>query len=483
MRTVLVRSRYSVDLLWLSLVLCILLIIALLLQLTPHDYWWYLRLGQDVLNTGNVPGIDTYSYTRFGTPFFYQSWLAAVLLWKVYQAGGLTLTFLLRAIIIALTYSLLWFLVRDAGAGPRLSSLLTLLAALAGSGNWSVRPQLFTYPLFALTLFVLVRWDRGSKKGVWLLPLISMLWVNLHGSFPLLFILAMFALLFGRGDKKHLALILGVSALMLLINPHGINVFGYVSNMLSSPSNQLYSNEWRPMVNLGWQANLFFLWLLLFIPLVTFSTRKPTLFEWALFLFFGWMALSGIRYVIWFLFILAFVTASLLANWDARSLESTTDKERPLVNLMIASLVILMPFGLLPDLRESWWRDAPRPYNGDNPIHATEWLAARPELEGPLWSDFSHSSYLIFALPSRPVWIDTRFELYSPEDWQEYSSVASASPDWQELLDEEGIQLAMLSTHAQPLLIKAMRESGGWCEQYLDEDAVIFSRSGSASCP
>ena len=48
------------------------------------------------------------------------------------------------------------------------------------------------------------------------------------------------------------------------------------------------------------------------------SPRKLTLLEWAYFIFFGWMALLGIRYVIWFLFIMVILTATLLAEWDAR---------------------------------------------------------------------------------------------------------------------------------------------------------------------
>ncbi len=478
------RARQpSIDLLWLSLALFILLILVMLLPVTPYDYWWYLRLGQDVVNTGSVPLVNTYSYTQLGVPYFYQPWLVGVIFWKVYEAGGLTLTFFLRALIIALTYGLLWFLAREAGAGPRLASLLVLWSALAGSGNWAFRPQLFTYPLFVLALFALVRWDRGAKKELWLLPLLSMLWVNLHGSFPLLFVVGLFAFLFGRGDKKQLALWLGLSAAALLINPHGINIFGYVLKMLRSSSVQQYSNEWLPAVNRGWQANLFFFWLLVMAPLVALSPRKLSLFEWLLFLFFGWMALSGVRYVIWFLFILAFITARLLGDWAGRFIEGKAQIEKPHVNMAAAGLLLLLPLALLPGLRESWWKDAPRPYDGDNPVQATTWLAAHPELQGPLWSDFSHASYLIFALPSRPVWIDTRFELYPPEQWQEYIAVETAAPNWKELLDKEGIQLAMLSTHAQPALITAMQQSGAWCEQYHDEDAVIFSRRGAAACP
>ncbi|MBI5353169.1 MAG: hypothetical protein HZB50_11065 [Chloroflexi bacterium] len=474
--------RHSYDFLWLSLALLILLSLALLLPLSPQDYWWYLRLGQDVARTGSVPAIDTYSFTQTGSPFFYQSWLAAVIFWKTYQSGGLMLTFFLRAVIIAITYILLWSLVRSAGVGPRLASLLVLLAALAGSSNWSFRPQLFIYPIFVLVLYILSKWTQGKNRGLWLMPILSMLWVNLHGSFPLLFILGAAAFIFGKGDKKQLAYALGVSLFAVFINPHGIHVLGYVKNMLNAPSNQLFSVEWMPMVNSGWQANLFFAWLLIFAPLAAFSSRKLTLLEWVNFLFFGWLALLGVRYVIWFIFIMVTLTASLVAEWDARILESPVKNEKPALNILTACVLLLIPFALLPGVRGSWWPDAPRAYDGANPIQAAGWLSAHPEIKGPLWSDYGFSSYLIFALPSRPVWIDTRFELYPPQQWEEYLSIANAAPQWESLLDRENIQLVMLSTIGQPSLISTMRDSTQWCEDYYDEDAVIFSRA-TGQCP
>jgi hypothetical protein len=475
-------SSRSYDLLWLSIALLILLSLALLLPLSPQDYWWYLRLGQDVGSTGSVPTIDTYSFTQAGTSFFYQSWLAALVFWKTYQAGGLVLTFLLRAVVIAVTYTLLWILVRNAGAGPRLASLLTILAALAGSNNWSFRPQLFIYPIFVLTLFILAKWTQNQKRGLWFLPILSMLWVNLHGSFPLLFFLGAFAFLFGKGDKKQLALAFIISGLTLFINPHGIYVLSYVKNMLSAPSNQLFSVEWMPMINRGWQANLFYLWLLIFAPLAAISPRKLTLLEWITFIFFGWLALLGVRYVIWFIFIMVILTASLLAEFGARYLDKPIENEKPVINIFAACLLLLIPFSLLPGFRDSWWPDAPRAYDSANPIDAATWLTSHPELEGPLWSDFSFSSYLIFALPTRPVWIDTRFELYPPEQWEQYAAIASASPQWEKLLNEENIQLVMLSTNGEPLLISAMKDSSQWCEKYQDEDAVIFIKA-TGGCP
>ncbi len=471
------NSSYSYDFLWLSIALLILLSLALLLPLSPQDYWWYLRLGQDVVRSGSVPTVDTYSFTQAGSPFFYQSWLAALVFWKTYQAGGILLTFFLRAVVVAVTYTLLWSLIRNTGAGPRLASLLTILAALAGSSNWSFRPQLFIYPIFVLVLFILAKWTQNEKRGLWLLPILSMVWVNLHGSFPLLFVLGAFAFLFGKGHKKQLAIALVVSVLALFINPHGIYVLGYVKDMLSAPSNQLFSVEWMPMVNRGWQANIFFFWLLIFAPLAATSPRKLTLLEWAYFIFFGWLALLGVRYVIWFIFIMVILTANLLAEWGARYIDSPVENEKPVINIFAACLLLLIPFLLLPGIRDSWWPDAPRAYDSANPIKAAEWLAEKPDLEGPLWSDISFSSYLIFALPSRPIWIDTRFELYPPEQWEKYAAIANASPQWENLLNEENIQLVMLSTDGEPFLISAMKDSSQWCEQYHDEDSIIFSKS------
>lgn len=457
-----------------------LLFIAFLLPLTPQDYWWYLRLGQDILRTGSIPIVDVYSYTHAGMPFFYQSWLAAVVLWKIYQAGGFLLTFLARGVIIGVTYTFVWILAREAGAGPRLAGLLTFLAALAGSSNWSFRPQLFTYPLFVLALFVLLRWARGENRGLWILPILSILWVNLHGSFPLLFLLSFFALIWGSGDRKKLLIIMGISVIAIFINPHGVETFGYVQNMLSSQSNQ-FSIEWAPMINRGWQANLFFAWLLIFAPLVAFSSRKMSPLDWAYFLSFGWLALSGMRYVIWFLFILVGLTAFLLSGLETFFSERPVQHEKARLNNYLTILLLLFPLITLPGIRNIWWSNAPHTYTDANPIEAAKWLSEHPEIDGPLFSDFSHSSYLIFALPSRPVWIDPRFEFYPPDQWKKYSAIGSASLQWQPLLDEEGINLVMLSRGGQPALITAMRESTQWCEDYQDEAAVIFHRD--TQCP
>jgi len=466
------------DFLWLSLALLFILPIAFFLSITPHDYWFYVRIGKDILETGSIPSVDTFSYTYPGRPIYYQPWLSAVIFWLAHSIGGATLTFLLRVICIGIAYGLIWILMRAAGTETKIATLLTILLGFSSSMNWSVRPQMFAYPLFAITLGGLWHWQNGHARSMWMLPIVSLLWANLHGSFILAFILMGSALIFGAGNRKQLAIWAGLSLAVTLLNPRGVNVWQFVPDMLKSPSDQLFATEWRPPVNTGWQMNIFFAWLLLFIPLAAFSPRRLSRLEWIWFLGLGWLALSGLRYVIWFMFILAIYTGSLLTELSKRFMRAPAiANAKPAFNFILGGLLLILPLTMLPGLRELWWKDAPPPYHkATTPIAATEWLAAHPHLPGPLFAEYTFGSYLTLALPSRLLWIDNRFNAYPPEHWKKYQTISSATYNWESLFNEDKINLLMLSTHTQTGLIQAVEESILWCEEYRDMDAVVFSR-------
>jgi len=472
------QSR-SYDLLWLSVALLILLPIAFFLSITPHDYWFYVRIGKDILQTGVISRVDTFSYTYPGRPIFYQPWLAAVIFWWVHSLGGATLTFLMRGICIAITFAMIWILMRNVGTETKLATLLTILLGLSSSLIWwSVRPQLFAFPLFAVMLWILWNWQNGRARFMWTLPILTLLWANLHGSFILAFVLMGSALLFGAGDRKKLALWFVLSLFATLLNPRGIFVWQFVSDMLSSPSDQLFATEWRPPVNAGWQMNIFFAWLLLFIPLVALSPRRLSVLEWIWFLGFGWLALSGLRYVIWFMFIMAVLSGALLAELlKSFQRAPAVENSNPKFNYVLSAFIFTLPLMILPGLRESWWQDRQPPNNeATTPIAATKWLAAHPDLAGPLFDEYTFGSYLTFALPSRLLWIDNRFNAYPPEHWRKYQTISSAQYPWESLLDRDKVNLLMLSLSSQKVLVQAVQDSNQWCEQYRDKTAVIFSR-------
>jgi hypothetical protein len=197
------------------------------------------------------------------------------------------------------------------------------------------------------------------------------------------------------------------------------------------------------------------------------------------------MAVSGIRYVIWFLALLApltgYLVAGLRAGYDIfRSRFPLTNSKTSAsqgiaaLNLLIVLSLFIFSLALLPNIRPLWWDSAPPIFTSNTPVKAVDWLGDHPELSAPLWSDIAFSSYIIYALPSHPVWNDTRFELFPVEQWERYIEISEGAPNSQELLNQEGVKLVMIHPKGQKRLFAILDQSEQWVQKYLDENAAIF---------
>ncbi|KAF0112270.1 MAG: hypothetical protein FD147_331 [Chloroflexi bacterium] len=455
----------------------LMLSIAVLLPLYPNDFFPYMRIGQEIIKTGGIPTTEFMTYTRFDEPAVYLYWLPSLIFLGVYNLGGVTLVGIVSALCIGSFYALLWMCLREFKAGPLTSGFVLLITAVVGINYWATRPQIFTYPLFGLALLALIRWQRRDDRLLWFIPLIAMLWANFHGSFIVLFFLTLPALIFGGGNRKRLLIVTVIALLATLINRYGFNLWLNMVSMVNNDSIKLFSLEWKLPVNDGWQANIFFATLLV-IPVLTAITKpKIQLFYWIWFLGFGWMALSAVRYGVWFLAIEAFLLAMLLSPIFERYLERSDRFQNRTVNLVIGILLLMFPITLLPGIRGLWWQQAPPVYNDRTPVAAAEWIKHNPQLPGELWSDFTYSTYLTYALPERKLFMTNRFEDFPAGQFLDNKRIAEADYDWQSLLDKYGINLLMPSVTLQPDLISAASASADWAEVYRDEMTVLFVRN------
>lgn len=457
--------------LWMGTLIFLVLKISFSMPIPPNDYWWYVQLGQDILQNHTLPLVDIYSYTQEGKPYIYNAWLSSVVFWLLRDPTWATW---LHGTLLVMFYGLIWKSCLLVGAGPRLSVIITVLVAAAGSDHWTMRPQLFSYPLFALALFSLLKWQRGETKWAWSLPVISLLWVNLHGAFPLLFLLTGAALTGGEGERKTLMIALLCSFIASLCNPYGINAWLNVYNVLIDSGTQQLGPEWNTPTMKTWQCQLFFLWLLVFPIIIMLSPRKLNLTSWLWFLGFAWMALSGLRYIVWFLAVFAPINAILLSPLANQTIDRRTTLGKPALNVFIFSLLVLSPLLYLPGVRERWQSVPSAIYTPNTPIKAVSWLKSHPELPGNLWADLAMSVYMIYALPERPVWIDTRTNLYSMEQWNDYLAIVNGLSHWETLLARDNVKLLLLDPKAQPLLIKVLQVSPNWHSPYQDEHSIIY---------
>lgn len=223
------------------LILLLIVLAGCLVIAAPSDvdYWWHLKAGEWIAANG-IPQTDPFSHTAQGRPWLDHEWLQQWLIQGLNRLLGLQLGYggpmLLCGLVQAATALLVWRLLREHGAGRRLSLILLLAFLMLAAPTWGVRPQILASLLLAVLSLVLSRWrcsGSGATRRLWWLPLLIGLWANLHGSFMLgLAVIGAYGvgmaidnLLQRPSDPLPLRPLLRIFALCLLatlVNPYGI---------------------------------------------------------------------------------------------------------------------------------------------------------------------------------------------------------------------------------------------------------------------
>lgn len=216
------------------------------------DIWWILRAGEDLLREGAVPRVNRYSFASPEHPWVMHEWLfgaAAAALVRALGVSGLALG---RAFaVLVLVGALLRRTARDARPGVAAASLA--LAFMAFGARWeSPRPvgMLLGAALAALAL----AFDPGfSTRHALAYAGLTLLWTNLHGSYPLALVFATVALAEPTGDRRarRLALLLAIAA--TFVNPYGVALHDLVRRyLLGAPDDSVALvhdriREWWPL--------------------------------------------------------------------------------------------------------------------------------------------------------------------------------------------------------------------------------------------
>ena len=460
-----------------SFVMMVILSIVALLPLTPNDFFPFLRIGAEIIKTGHIPTTEFMTFTQFGKPADYPYWLSSLFLLGVYKLGGVTLTAIISMLCIGGYYTLLWLCLRELKTGLITSVFILIPFALIGALFFSTRPQILAYPLFGLAILFIIRWQKGEDRHLWALPLISLLWANLHGSFIVLFFILFPALIFGSENRKRLALFTFISLLSTLVNYYGIEVWTNVFSMVNNQSIRLYITEWKPPINKGWQLNLFFLGFLLIPVLTSAAKQKIKAIYWIWYLGFGWMALTSVRYIIWFLPFEALLLSILINPFFEKILGNSNRFQNRTLNTVIGVCFLIFPLALLPGIRDHWMQQSAPELDEMIPEEATLWLNENPQLPDNLWCDFNYASYFTYELPQRKMFMSNRIEDLSTDLIEDYNQIGWAIYNWQSLLDEYNINMVMPSVKQQPDLIKVLSSAPDWKVIYRDQQAVIFLRN------
>ena len=156
-------------------------------DLENSDIGWQLRTGQLILERGEVPQTDWFTYTNPESEWIDLHWLFQIGLAKLWAIGGSAALILAKCCVATLTLAIALSIGKKTW-----SELITvtcwLLPVLIYAGRYFVRPEVLT--LLFLTCALSILWKaRTNYRWIWLLPLLQVLWVNSQGLFVLQFVL------------------------------------------------------------------------------------------------------------------------------------------------------------------------------------------------------------------------------------------------------------------------------------------------------
>ena len=224
-------ARQANNARWALTALLVLAVLAGAFRIHNLDLGLHARTGEWIVEHGDVPSVNVMSELHADFPSVHDKWGFQVLTHFLWGGLGPSAVLLMRVLLIAGLFLLLWLTARGLGASPGSAMLFLVLGMVAMRSRFLFRPGLVSLLMLAAVVYV-VFVARSDGRRAWWLVLLQLIWVNMHGYF-LLGYLAVGAVALGhflRGAAGRPAGIrfacLAVGMLLVsFINPAGADGF------------------------------------------------------------------------------------------------------------------------------------------------------------------------------------------------------------------------------------------------------------------
>lgn len=460
------------------------------------DTFWHLRAGTWMLDNGRILNFDAFSHTRLNQPWINHSWLSEIPMAAIYRAfgyGGLNLA---TAIIIWLAFL---FVYLSGEGGSYLRAFAIILAATTSGVYWSARPQIVSMLLAAVFNYVLILYRYRGVNRLWLLPVLMIAWVNLHGGFAIGFILLVVAFagytlafaigVFRTGDASRGMIWIGgiglACAAAAAINPYGLQMLLYPFKTVSIGVLQNYIQEWQSPNFHTREAQVFIVMWLLTFGAAGFSKRRLDVTDFLLFSAFSGLALLAGRNIAVFAIVAAPILmrhadsaiAELWERWPKLRIEASAAPPKPVMQILnwallvivAAAAVVKVALPLNPATTE-------KAIAATSPVGAAAYLKTHPP-QGAMFNSYNFGGYLTWALyPDVPVFVDGRTDLYDDEFLTEYLNTYLAGPGWEKVLADYNIGVVLVEANAP--IARALLTRSNWVVRYQDSLTVVIVRIG-----
>ena len=455
------------------------------------DLWWHLAGGRWIAQTHTLHFTDPFSFTCHGRPWFHPEWLTDVIFHIWVTLFGTAALVWWKWGILGATFALFFRLLRQI-CGRSGTAYLAMLAAIAvGAPFFDIRPQLYTF----LGFVVVLSFALPLSRRLWILPLVFMLWANLHSGFllGLVTIATVLAIAFFYGEFPRRAALLGLACLLAcFVNGNGSEAILWpIRFAQDSKSPFLNIAEWLPPYEPGGiRSSLYypsiaaFAVSLLIVVRSAAYRRHPrlTLSAVAIGLITLVLSIRSRRFIPLFgiaqSLLLAPALVVVFSALRRRIVRRLPRLDRPRV-FAIALPVAAVLFGAL--------RLAPFPLSRDAflyltaldsfPVEAMNLIEAN-HIEGKVFNLYNWGGYIDWRTEGRlQVFIDGRAgTAFDEKTYRKYLHVLGMYDGWEDVVWNSDADFVLWPQRSSKQ-IERLRSSGRWRPVYSDHVALLLARA------
>ena len=444
------------------------------------DIWWHLLDARYLFQQHSMLRVDLYSFTAAGTPWVNFEWLSEIPFLLSYKALGLRGVVALYSLVLTLTFIGVYYRTYRAGANYKNAALATLGAICLAGVSIAPRMLLFGWLCMVLLLLVLDHFQR-TGRGLWLLPPLFGLWINLHGSWVFGIIVLCLTICSGifEGEWGHvvmlrwnprqlkgLLLTLAVSVAALFLNPSGYKLVLYPFDVIFRQQHAVnVVEEWQPVNFSTFNGKLALIAVFSCLTAILFSRRRWKSNDILLLAFALAVGLLHLR----FLFLVGLIAAPILGP----SLNVFPPYERhldkPWLNAAIMTVVAVATFLCFPT-SAALQRGVDRKF----PTAALDFMQ-RSRITGRIFNHYEQGGYVEWEDPELRVFLDGRTDVFVYKGvFDDYLSALWIKEPF-EVLNKYGINYVLIQPNIP--LAYLLEHSPAWRLIYSDDAAVLFQRA------
>lgn len=450
------------------------LFLLTIFKMIDTDVWFHMKAGQVITETSQFIYKDIFSYTAYGREWLYHEWLFGVVSYHLYSLLGVNGLIIGKAVLLILAFIIIYKTMRLRDVNPYLASFVLTVAVLAARFRFTERPHIFKFLFVVAFIYILDLYRLKGRNRLWLLPVIQLLWTNIHGSFilgPVIIAVYLFSEAFTekRLELKGLAAILILTSLTTLINPYGLKLLFF---SLGFGEKQVLASitEWEPTRSRDFYGAFGFLFAAGTASFV-FKYKKTEVVDLIIFGIFAYLSIKAIRFTALFSLAAAPIVAGNLQSLHTYNFRYSTIRK---LAAILSSLAII-GFFFIHEFRRNPVLVFGLGQGQAFPQKAVDFLN-KVRIDGNMYNSYAFGGYLIWSgYPERKVFVDGRAEVYGQEFQNAFISGSSINK-WFEAINRYDINYAVIAYSAGGLdpVGKRVADDPNWVLLYWDDAARIY---------